>query len=107
MSTAEMVLLLCAVHFVADFPLQGDFVAKFKNRHAPDTGMGVVWPWCLTAHAAAHGLAVGVVTGSVALGLAEFFVHWAIDFGKCEGWFNFHVDQGAHLSCKILWTALL
>ena len=35
------------------------------------------------------------------------FVHWLIDFGKCEKWFGIHVDQGLHVACKVLWCVLI
>lgn len=104
---------LIAGHFIADYPLQSDFIAKAKNRHNP---MGYIpagqtpqvhWPFVLTAHAATHAGAVTLATGSVGLGCAEFVVHWLIDFAKCEKWTSIYTDQGLHISCKIAWWLLL
>lgn len=96
---------MLAGHALCDYPLQGDFLAKGKNHKAPIPG--VPFYHCLISHAAIHGGMVGVVTGSMWLGLSEFVVHTLTDFGKCEGWFGFDVDQLIHVSCKVIWAALL
>ena len=101
---STLFLLLCA-HALADFPLQGDFLASAKNRH---TAMGRgLWPECLTAHAFIHGGFVYLITGSLLLGLLEVLAHWVIDFGKCELWYSFRVDQLLHIGCKLVWFGLL
>lgn len=91
-------------HAVADYPLQGDFLAKGKNHRLPLPG--VPWWVCLTAHAAIHAGAVAAATGSVSLGCAEFVAHCAIDYGKCDGRFGFVADQALHIVCKAVWVAL-
>lgn len=100
-------------HFVADYALQSDFMAKEKNPwHKPDhVPPGQTpqrfWPWVLTAHAAIHGGAVALATGSIALGIAETVAHWLIDLAKCAGLTGIHTDQALHLLCKAAWTVLL
>jgi hypothetical protein len=49
---------------------------------------------------------VALLTGSVYLGTAEFFVHWIIDDSKCAGHLDYDWDQIHHLGCKIVWTVL-
>lgn len=46
---------LLVAHALCDYPLQGDFLARGKNRHAwPSVLDGVaVWPHALTAHCSA------------------------------------------------------
>ena len=39
--------------------------------------------------------------------LGQFLFHWALDYAKCEGWTNFHVDQLAHVLCKIGYVVYL
>lgn len=95
-------LLMLAWHAFADYPGQGDFLAKAKNRMAPISG--VPWYQALGAHAAIHGAGVGVITGSVWLGLAEFIAHAAIDDAKCRGRIGFNADQFLHFGCKALWA---
>lgn len=104
MSFLEMFLLLVSAHALADYPLQGDFLAKAKNASAPIPG--VPWWQALWAHAAIHGGFVGVITGSVWLGLAEAGAHVAIDHAKCRGWIGYNVDQAAHIACKVAWVTL-
>jgi len=92
--------LLIAGHFVADYPLQGDFLATAKQK-------GPLRLWHLFGHSAIHGGAVLLVTGSLALGLAETAVHMGIDELKTRGVTSFAQDQALHVICKVLWTAAL
>ena len=92
---------LFASHYIADFPLQGTFLATAKSRHS-ELGRSI-WPHALFAHAMIHGSGVAFVTGSVTLGIAEVVVHAITDFCKCEGWIDFNIDQAIHLACKLLW----
>ena len=92
-------------HSLADHPLQGEYLALYKNRHnAPEPHLArqpTLWPHCLTVHSLIHAGAVWIVTTSPLLGLIEFILHWIIDFAKAERWTNFHVDQLLHVVCKI------
>lgn len=99
-------------HFVADFPLQTDHIAKFKNRRnrsEPPQGQRYqpVWTWVMSAHAATHAGAVALATGNVAFGCAEFILHWGIDAAKCENLTDPAVDQILHIACKVVYAALL
>ena len=89
------VILLCT-HFLLDFAIQGDFVAKYKARIVDDSN-NVMWKWVLTAHAASHVLPVLLLTQSVLLGLLMFTSHFVIDFLKCEQKINFNQDQTLHI----------
>ena len=89
------VTLLCA-HFLLDFAIQGDFVAKYKARTVDDSN-NVMWKWVLTAHAASHTLPVLLLTQSVLLGMVMFVSHFVIDFLKCEQKINFNQDQTLHI----------
>ena len=100
-----MFWMLLVGHAVSDYPLQGDFLARGKNHTAPLPG--VPWYQCLVWHAMIHSGAVVLVTGSLVLGVAEFVVHVLIDYGKCDGWFGFNVDQLLHVLCKALWVLML
>lgn len=101
----DVFALMVAAHALADYPLQGDFLAKAKNHTAPIPG--VPWYQALTAHSAIHAGAVGVITGSLWLGLAEFVLHAATDYAKCDGRISFNTDQAIHIACKALWAALI
>lgn len=98
-----MFLILAGFHFLCDYPLQGDFLAMGKSSF-DKPHFGIPWWHCNFAHAAIHGLAVGLVTKSVTLGLCELACHFAIDYGKSKKWFDINSDQILHLVCKALWA---
>jgi len=96
----EIAAFLVAAHFVADYPLQGDFLAKAKFD-------GPLRAWHLFGHSAIHGGAVLLVTGSLLLCLLETVAHMAIDEAKVRGWTSFAQDQTLHMACKATWLALI
>ena len=105
--------LLFAGHFLADFPLQGDHIAKTKNRHySPDyipegQKPTPIWFYSLTAHAMIQGLMVFLITQRLDLTLYQIITHWVIDFMKCENWINPHIDQLFHYSVLLtIWKQL-
>jgi hypothetical protein len=98
-------------HVLGDFVFQRSIMATSKSRHAEihqtaGPRFPAWWYW-LGSHAFVHGGAVFIVTGSLALGLAETVLHFAIDFGKCEHWYGIHVDQLLHILCKLAYVYLL
>lgn len=105
MSAPVMLWWLLVGHMVADFWAQSDALAMLKNRHRNTSGR-LPWYYALTAHAMMHGGVVAFLTGSIILGLCETAFHWVIDFGKCEDWYGIHVDQGAHVVCKVAWMVV-
>lgn len=105
MQFVELLLLLIAAHALADYPLQGDFLARAKNPLAPLPG--VPWWHAMGGHAAIHGGFVGVITGVWWLGLLEFVAHFAIDTAKCYGKLDYDEDQATHIWCKLLWVLLV
>jgi hypothetical protein len=100
-------------HALGDFPLQGDFIARFKNRHVPvpdDPLFDVpknVWIYCLSAHALIHAGLVWAITANPILGAIELVTHWLIDYCKGDGFTNFHTDQLLHVLCKLLYIGLI
>ncbi|MBP7949221.1 MAG: DUF3307 domain-containing protein [Verrucomicrobiales bacterium] len=105
-------------HALADYPLQGKFLAIKKNRHIKTvdyTGEGPasLWVYCLSAHSLVHAGTVWVILAgfgqphAVWFAFAEFVLHWIIDFAKCERWTNFHQDQALHMICKGLYLLVL
>lgn len=100
-------------HMIGDYPLQGEFLAIHKNHRLPASATNMpdrprgLWFHCLTAHSMIHAGLVWAVTGLFVLAIAEFVLHWVIDFLKSEGWTNFHVDQLLHIICKIAFVALI
>ncbi len=105
MSAVAMLFLLLAGHALADYPLQGDFLAKAKNRAMPIPG--VPFYQALGAHAMIHGGFVAVITGIWWLGLLEAVAHALIDDAKCTGKIGFNTDQALHVACKVVWTLVV
>lgn len=93
------------VHALADFPLQGDYIAKQKSRGQADSFS--VWVIALSAHCVIHAGGVWLVSGSLAFGIAELGAHALIDGCKGEGRFGMVTDQLLHLACKVVYTLLL
>jgi len=101
----EIFALLVVGHVLADYPLQGEFLAKSKNRFLPVPG--TPWYQAMAAHAIIHGGAVFLATGSLLLGVLETVAHAIIDDAKCAGRISYNVDQALHIGCKIIWIVLL
>lgn len=93
------------MHALADFPLQGDYIAKQKARRQAESPQ--VWIVALTAHCLIHAGGVWLVSGSLAFFAAEFVLHFLIDFGKGEQKFGFLTDQMLHLACKAAYVVLI
>lgn len=101
-----LVLIFC--HFLADFPLQGDFLARAKSPMFGDT-----WTWvtCMVAHCSIHAGFVLLATRSVFLAGFQFVTHFIIDYAKLAGWFGggskaFVMDQALHVLVMITITVL-
>ncbi len=89
----ELLLAFVAAHYVADFPLQGDMIARNKGL----VFFQAIGFHCLTAHAIIHAALAGLVVAAlgfpwVAPFLAVAVTHWLIDFGK--SWVGFGVEKG-------------
>lgn len=97
--------MLFFAHFLADYPLQGDFLSKAKNRIAPIPG--APWWQALVAHSGIHAGFVWLITGQWWLAIAELAAHAVIDDTKCAGHISFNQDQAAHIVCKCLWVVAL
>ncbi len=98
-------LAFAIAHALADYPLQGDYLAREKQRR--QGGAPRDWLIALTAHALIHSGGVWIVSGSVLLACAELCIHWLIDLGKGEGRYGYVADQLLHLACKGLYVVLL
>ena len=105
----QIFFALLIAHALFDYPLQGDFLSRNKNRHYKDEINNVkgLWIHCLTSHSILHAGSIWLITGSFIIGIMEFVLHWIIDFLKCEGITNFHTDQFLHVLCRILYVIIL
>lgn len=102
----KLLLYMLALHCLADFPLQQDFLSKGKNRKLTTYGSWIPWYHLMAAHAIIHAGAVLWITNSLTCALAEFAIHFSTDTLKCEGKISSRTDQGIHVGCKVLWAAL-
>ncbi|MEB3331506.1 MAG: DUF3307 domain-containing protein [Synechococcaceae cyanobacterium] len=100
----QLLLMLAMGHFVGDFGLQSDRMAREK---CPGNDVTLSWGWWLSSHAAIHGFLVAAVSGCPWLGAAEWGMHMLIDFGKCRQRWGLTTDQALHLACKLVWTLIL
>ncbi len=101
-------------HAFADFPLQGDFLSRGKNRNAPPPPLADgkvcpanLWIYLMSAHCLIHAGFVWVIGGYAILAVAEFILHWMIDVAKCEGHTSFATDQWLHILTKVAYVAIL
>jgi len=99
-----MFFKLAVCHFLADYPLQGDFLSKAKNHKQPIPG--VPFYHALVAHSTIQAGGVWLVTGSLWLALVELVIHAAVDYAKCDGRISYDADQELHLLCKVIYVAL-
>jgi hypothetical protein len=114
----QLLLTLWAGHYLADFPLQPEFVATNKRLILKES----IGFHCLTSHAFIHGLVAGAITGSFLVAAIVGSTHWLIDFGKsCQylddrfphtkgarsgpqtaGLYGINIDQALHFSVFVL-----
>lgn len=107
MDQLTILMLLVFGHLLADYPMQGTFLAHGKNRWPDETGKAGVpgypsW-YLLFVHSGLHAGMVLLFTGSPVLALAELVCHFIIDDRKCARKLTFLQDQALHYICKIVW----
>ena len=98
-----LLILLLFAHALADFPLQGDFLARAKFGTIP----GIPGWYALATHSLIHAGFVFWVTGSLALFAIEFVAHYVIDTLKIKRHISFMVDQVLHIACKVAYAAVI
>ena len=113
-SAFVLLFALAIGHSFADFPLQGEFLSRGKNRNGtpPQLADGKVnppdlWVYLMSAHCLIHAGFVWIITGYVGFALAEFVLHWIIDALKCEGRTSFATDQWLHIFTKVIFVVIL
>lgn len=102
----QFFLMMVAGHYLADFPLQTEFMASTKTRiFIEPAGFHA-----LTAHAFTHGLVIGLLSHNFTFAVVVGTTHWIIDFVRSSEWlisklsstkpvqFNIHLDQVLHIS---------
>lgn len=100
-----LLIKLIFAHCLADYPLQGDFLASAKNHKKPISG--VPWYQALGAHAAIQAGFVWLITGSLTCATVELIAHAVIDYLKCDGRTTYNQDQAMHIFCKVFYAMAL
>lgn len=91
-------------HFLADYPLQGEFLSQAKNNNTP---LGkLFWPHALTAHSFIQGGFVLLFTDSLCLMATEIVIHAGTDALKCNNKITLNFDQAIHILCKVVWAGI-
>ncbi len=108
----QVFFALCVGHAIADFPLQGEFLAVSKNRHLlkklqDPSRPPEIWVTCLSMHCLIHAGFIWAITGSSLLAAIEFVIHFFLDVAKCDGKTNFNQDQAAHILCKAAYAVVI
>ena len=98
-----LLLLLLFAHALADYPLQGDFLAKAKFGTIP----GIPGWYALATHSLIHAGFVLWLTDSLVLFTVEFVAHYLIDTLKIKRRISFMIDQALHIACKVGYVAWL
>lgn len=98
-----LLILLLVGHALADYPLQGDFLAKAKFGTIP----GIPGWYALAIHSLIHAGFVLWFTNSVILAGVEFAAHCTIDTLKINNRISFMVDQALHITCKLGYVAVV
>lgn len=99
--------VLCFGHFLADFSLQNDYMARTKNHTLIESD--ATWLPVMIAHCMIHAGVVFVITGRFWMAYVMLLTHFLIDVSKCAGYLGygargFMVDQGLHLLVIVLLT---
>lgn len=111
LTALQVFFALCIGHAVADFPLQGEYLATGKNwrllkRLQDPSRPEHIWMVCMGAHCLVHAGAVWLITGSSLFGFIELVLHWSIDVAKCKGKTSFNQDQALHIICKAAYVGV-
>jgi hypothetical protein len=106
---AQLFFALVIGHALADFPLQGEFLAMGKNRRflmrlKDPARPPELWIYCMAAHCLIHAGTVWVISGSAVLAVVELVLHWSLDVAKCSGKTSFGIDQIGHVVCKAVYV---
>jgi hypothetical protein len=100
-----LLISLLLAHFLADYPLQGDFLSRAKNPMNPIPG--VPWYQAMFAHCFIHAAFVALLTDNLVFGVAELVIHFVTDRAKCYNWLSFNEDQAIHLTMKLAYFLLI
>ncbi len=107
---AVLFFALLIGHALADYPLQGNFLATHKNRNYRDPVRQLpegLWMHCLFAHCLIHAGFAWCITGRVFFGFVELVLHLMLDLLKGEKRIGFQTDQFLHTASKVLYVVAI
>jgi len=98
-------------HVLADYPLQGSYLARTKipsSSSNNDSSEGKhLWGFSLYAHCLIHAGLVWVITGNVWFALVELVAHAIIDLLKIKEKTGYACDQILHYACKLVYAIII
>ena|ERR1700692_1821146 len=103
----SILILLITAHFIADYPLQGEFLAIQKNPWLPEDKRFAPWYQAMTAHCFIHAGFVFLITGNVWFFFVELIAHFITDVGKCSKAMSYNVDQIIHVLWKVAFAYMV
>lgn len=118
MNGIEFFIILIFCHFIGDFALQSNTMAKGKNWkndektkkkwefHNKYKVYHPMWKYYLTAHGFIHGACIYIFTGFIWIAVIESLFHIIIDYFKCSEYTNIHGDQFLHLTTKLIYVLI-
>lgn len=113
MNFIEILFVLLFLHFLADFSLQSEAMAKGKNRHFRSEYIlkgeknKITWFYWLTAHTFIQGGLIFIFFPIIWIALIEVVFHFLLDFLKCDNVTNPHIDQGLHVLLRIIYAMVI
>ena len=103
MSFPDLMILFILCHALADYPLQGDYLSKAKAGLIP----GANRHYALFMHSSIHAGLVFLISHSYIITAGELLIHYVTDELKVKHKISYALDQAIHLTCKVIWAALL
>lgn len=97
-------IYLLAAHYLADYPLQGDFIAREKNKKRAQLNAST---YVLYLHCFVHAFLVFVITESWLAFFIMFFSHYLIDLAKNNDVIDFMTDQALHIVVLVMLACLV
>ena len=108
--TAVLFFAMAIGHAVADYPLQGQYLARTKDPKGRNESLGEGkndWILSLNAHCLIHGGMVWLITGVVWYGLVEWLLHLIVDYLKIRELTSLAGDQLLHFACKLVYAVVI
>lgn len=97
-------IYLLAAHYLADYPLQADFIAREKNKRLAKLNAST---FILFLHCFIHAFLVYVITKSWLAFFIMLTSHYVIDLAKNNDMIDFMTDQLLHIVVIVMLAGLV